>query len=168
MVSSAINGKGVARGSEFFRVNEYIFIVRIGESGAVELPLSDEWLGNIKTSTTKKVRWGSLMRSGTGASRYDSPGCFYSIYISKDKKHFWGAGSAIPVGVDRNSIMIPNDVIAIFPIHNDGTEGRWQYSRDKFIELQKNGYARISTQTKKMLLYVIFPKSGRLALNLGK
>ena len=149
MVSSAINGKGVARGAEFFRVNEYIFIVRIGACGAVELPLPDEWLGNIKTSTTKQVRWGSLMRSGTGASRQDSPGCFYPIYISKDKKHFMGAGDVVPVGVDRHSVIIPDNVIAIFPIHDDGTEGRWQYSRDKFLELQKNGYARISTQTKK-------------------
>lgn len=149
MVSSAINGKGVARGAEFFRVNEYIFVVRIGECGAAELPLSDEWLGNIKTSTTKQVRWGSLMRSGTGASRQDSPGCFYPIYISKDKKHFMGAGDVVPVGADRHSVTVPDDVLAIFPVHDDGTEGRWQYSRDKFLELQKNGYARISTQTKK-------------------
>lgn len=149
MVSSAINGKGVARGSEFFRVNEYIFFVRIGNSDVSELPLPDEWLGNIKTSTTKTVRWGSLMRSGSGANRSDSPGCFFPIYISKDKKHFMGAGEVVPVGVNRNSINIPKNVIAIFPIHDDGTEGRWQYSRDKFLELQNKGYARISLQTKK-------------------
>ena len=149
MVSSAINGKGVARGSEFFRVNEYIFFVRIGNSDVSELPLPDEWLGNIKTSTTKTVRWGSLMRSGSGANRSDSPGCFFPIYISKDKKHFMGAGEVVPVGVNRNSINIPENVIAIFPIHDDGTEGRWQYSRDKFLELQNKGYARISLQTKR-------------------
>ena len=149
MISSTINGKGVARGAEFFRVNEYIFVVRIGACGVSELPLPDEWLGNIKTSTTKQVRWGSLMRSGSGAERKDSPGCFYPIYISKDKKHFRGAGDVVPVGVDRHTVKIPDDVIAIFPIHDDGTEGRWQYSRDKFLELQANGYARISTQTKK-------------------
>ena len=149
MISSTINGKGVARGAEFFRVNEYIFVVRIGNCGVTELALPDEWLGNIKTSTTKQVRWGSLMRSGSGSERKDSPGCFYPIYISKDKKHFCGAGDVVPVGVDRHSVTIPDDVIAIFPIHDDGTEGRWQYSRDKFLELQKNGYARISTQTKK-------------------
>ena len=149
MVSTAINGKGVSRGSEFFRVNEYIYFVKIGECILSELNLSDEWLGNIKTSTTKQVRWGSLMRSGTGAERKDSPGCFYPIYISKDKKHFCGAGDVVPLGVDRNTVAIPEDVIAIFPIHDDGTEGRWQYSRDKYLELQAKGYARISTQTKK-------------------
>lgn len=149
MVSSAINGKGVSRDNEFFRVNEYIFFVKIGKCLVSELDLSDEWLGNIRTSTTKQVRWGSLMRSGTDADRKDSPGCFYPIFISKDKKKFCGAGEVIPIGVDRSTVSIPDDVIAIFPLHDDGTEGRWQYSRDKFLELQAKGYARISTYTKK-------------------
>lgn len=149
MISSAINGKGVARDSEFARVNEYIFVVRIGEASVNALFLQDEWMGNVKTSTTNQVRWGSLMRSGSGALRTDSPGCFYPIYISKDKKHFCGAGDVVPVGVDRNTVSIPDDVIALFPIHDDGVEGRWQYSRDKYLEIQKKGYVRISTQTSK-------------------
>ncbi|MDY2700691.1 MAG: DNA methyltransferase [Lachnospiraceae bacterium] len=149
MISSAINGKGVARDSEFARVNEYIFVVRIGEASVNALFLPDEWMGNVKTSTTNQVRWGSLMRSGSGALRTDSPGCFYPIYISKDKKHFCGAGDVVPVGVDRNTVSVPDDVIALFPIHDDGVEGRWQYSRDKYLEIQKKGYVRISTQTSK-------------------
>lgn len=149
MISSAINGKGVARGAEFFRVNEYIFCIRIGDSGVAELPLPDEWLGNIKTSTTKKVRWGSLMRSGTNSERSHSPGCFYPIYISSDKKHFCGAGEPLPLDKTIESVEIPADQIAIWPIHDDGTQGVWQYSRQKFLDIQSKGYARISTQTKK-------------------
>ena len=147
MISSAINGKGVARNSEFARVNEYVYIVRFGECGVNPLPLPDEWIGNVKTSTTKQVRWGSLMRSGSGALRSDSPGCFYPIFISKDKKHFLGAGEVVPVGVDRSTVEAPEGTIALFPIHDDGAEGRWQYSRDKFLEIQRKGYVRISTQT---------------------
>lgn len=148
MISSVINSKGVARGAEFYRVNEYIFIVRIGESGVIALPLPDEWKGNIRTSTTKKLRWGSLMRSGSGANRSDSPGCFFPVFVSEDKKRFCGVGYALPVNVDRNSISVPEGQIAVFPIHDDGTEGRWQYSRDRFIDIQAKGYVRISTQTK--------------------
>ena len=149
MISSAINSKGVARGSEFFRVNEYLFFVRIGEGSVASLPLQDEWRGNIKTSTTKQVRWGSLMRSGSGSLRTDSPGCFYPIFITKDMKHFAGAGNALPIGVDRGSVNAPDGTMAIFPIHEDGTEGRWQYSRDKYLEIQKAGFVRISTQTSR-------------------
>ena len=125
MVSSVINSKGIAR-DEFFRVNEYLFIVRFGECVATALPLPDEWRGNIKTSTTKEVRWGSLMRSGSGSSRSDSPGCFYPIFISADKKHFCGAGDVVPIGVDRNTVVAHEGQIALFPINDDGTEGRWQ------------------------------------------
>ena len=148
MISTVINSKGVARGAEFFRVNEYIFFVRLGESGVTALPLDDEWKGNIKTSTTNKVRWGSLMRSGSGANRKDSPGCFYPIFISDDKKRFCGVGEVLALDIDRNSIVVPKGQIAIFPVHKDGKEGRWQYSRKKFIEIQQKGYVRISTQTK--------------------
>lgn len=147
MISSAINGKGVARNSEFARVNEYVYIVRFGECGVNPLPLPDEWIGNVKTSTTKQVRWGSLMRSGSGALRSDSPGCFYPIFISKDKKRFFGAGEVVPAGVDRSTVEASEGTIALFPIHDDGVEGRWQYSRDKFLEIQRKGYVRISTQT---------------------
>lgn len=149
MVSSVINSKGVARDSEFFRVNEYLFFVRIGNSRVCALPLADEWRGNIKTSTTKQVRWGSLMRSGSGALRSDSPGCFYPIYLSADKKYFCGAGDALPLDADRNSVGIPKGQIAIFPVHSDGTEGRWQYSKDKFLDIQSKGYTRISTKTSR-------------------
>lgn len=147
MISSAINGKGVARNSEFARVNEYVYIVRFGECGVNPLPLPDEWIGNVKTSTTKQVRWGSLMRSGSGALRSDSPGCFYPIFILKDKKRFFGAGEVVPAGVDRSTVEAPEGTIALFPIHDDGVEGRWQYPRDKFLEIQRKGYVRISTQT---------------------
>ncbi len=147
MVSSVINSKGIAR-DEFFRVNEYIFIVRFGACTATALPLPEEWRGNIKTSTTQEVRWGSLMRSGSGSNRSDSPGCFYPIYISEDKKHFCGAGEALPLGVNRHTVSPPEGQIALFPIHADGTEGRWQYSRDKFLNIQRNGFVRISTQTR--------------------
>ena len=147
MVSSVINSKGIAR-DEFFRVNEYLFIVRFGDCLATALPLPDEWRGNIKTSTTKEVRWGSLMRSGSGSARSDSPGCFYPIFVSADKKHFCGAGDVLPLGVDRNTVVVPEGQIAIFPIHDDGSEGRWQYSRDKFLDIQRRGFVRISTQTR--------------------
>lgn len=137
MVSSAINGKGVSRGNEFARVNEYAFIVRLGNCGVNAMQLPTAWTGNIKTTTTNKVRWGSLMRSGTGSAREDSPGCFYPIYISEDKTKFMGAGDPLPVGVDRNTVKPPSGQIALWPIHADGKEGRWQYGKTNFETIQK-------------------------------
>lgn len=147
MVSTVINSKGVAR-DDFFRVNEYIYFVRIGSSAPVPLPLSDEWHGNIRTSTTKKVRWGSLMRSGSNAERKHSPGCFYPIFISADKAHFCSVGEALPLDMDKSEVIVPDGQIALFPIHDNGSEGCWQYSRSRFCEIAAKGYARITTQTK--------------------
>ena len=147
MVSSATNAKGVAR-DEFYRVNEYLFFVRFGECCPKSLPLTKEWRGNIKTSTTQKVRWGSLMRSGTNAEREHSPGCFYPIFISLDKKKICGAGQPLPKNMKIEDNPTPNGVIALYPIHYGGVEGCWQYSRERFLEIQNKGYVRISTQTK--------------------
>ena len=151
MVSSAINGKGVARNSEFARVNEYIFIVRLGTASVEALSLPDEWMGNVKTTTTNQVRWGSLMRSGSNAERRHSPGCFYPILISKDKRHFCGAGMPLKIDDDYKTYQAPDNCIALFPIHDNGSEGVWQYSRDRFLSIQEKGYARITTQTKSGL-----------------
>lgn len=148
MISSAINSKGVARG-EFFRVNEYLFILRFGTCSASTLSLSAEWRGNVKNTTTDKVRWGSLMRSGSNSSRERSYKCFYPIFISKDKTKFCGAGNYLPLEMDVNDYKAPDDVIAVFPIHEDGSDGCWQYSKDSFLKIQKKGYVRISTKTKK-------------------
>ena len=148
MISTVINGKGVARGNEFYRVNEYIYFVRFGGCSISDLDLPDTWIGNVKTTTTDKIRWGSLIRSGSNSDRKHSPGCFYPIFISKDKKHFCGVGKPIPAGQSWKNIQIPEGQIPIFPIHEDGREGCWQYSPEAFLEIQQKGYARISTQTK--------------------
>ena len=150
MVSSVINAKGVAR-DEFFRVNEYIFVIRLGAMIPCKLPLQNEWIGNVKTSTTESVRWGSLMRSGSNAERRHSPGCFYPILISKDKRHFCGAGMPLKIDDDYKTYQAPDNCIALFPIHDNGSEGVWQYSRDRFLSIQEKGYARITTKTKSGL-----------------
>ena len=149
MISSAINSKGIARGAEFFRVNEYIYVLRFGTSGVTPIQLSPEWKGNIKNTTTDSVRWGSLMRSGTNSERRRSPGCFYPIYVTKDKKHFCGAGDPLDPEEKPEDVKVPDGQIAVFPIHEDGSEGVWQYSKNRFLDIQKKGYARISTQTKR-------------------
>ena len=150
MVSSVINAKGVAR-DEFFRVNEYIFVIRLGAMIPCKLPLQNEWIGNVKTSTTESVRWGSLMRSGSNAERRHSPGCFYPILISKDKRYFCGAGMPLKIDDDYKTYQAPDNCIALFPIHDNGSEGVWQYSRDRFLSIQEKGYARITTKTKSGL-----------------
>lgn len=148
MISSVIRPSGMARETEFSRANEYLYILRFGDCVVSPLPLADEWKGNISSSTTNNVRWQSLMRGGSNSERSHSPGCFYPIYISLDKKHILGVGDPIPLGVDYRTVKQPDNVISLFPVRPDGDERVWQYSPAKFIEIQKKGYVRLSTQTR--------------------
>ncbi len=148
MISSVIRPSGMARETEFSRANEYLYVLRFGDCVVNPLPLADEWKGNISSSTTNNVRWQSLMRGGSNSERSHSPGCFYPIYISLDKQHILGVGDAIPLGVDYHTVKQPDDVISLFPVRPDGDERVWQYSPAKFLEIQKKGYVRLSTQTR--------------------
>ena len=148
MISSVIRPSGMARESEFSRANEYLYILRFGRCVVSPLPLEEEWKGNISNSTTNKVRWQSLMRGGSNSERAHSPGCFYPIFISLDKKHILGVGDPIPLGVDYHTVKLPDNVISLFPVRPNGDERVWQYSPTKFLEIQKKGYVRLSTQTR--------------------
>ena len=139
MISTVINVKGVARESEFSRVNEYIYIVQIGKSKVEALALSEEWLGNVRNSGRDKVRLGSLLRSGSNSGRSHSPGCFYPLFFTEDGR-FVKAGDPIGLDVDRNSIFVPDGMVAIWPIHSNGTEGVWQYAKQSFEKLVKDGF----------------------------
>ena len=139
MISTVINVKGVAREREFSRVNEYIYIVQIGESKVESLPLGEEWLGNIRKSGRDKVRLGSMLRSGSNSERSHSPGCFYPMYFNQEGK-FVRAGDPISLNVDRASVPVPEGLIAIWPIHANGTEGVWQYGKSSFEKLLDDGF----------------------------
>lgn len=139
MVSSVINVKGVARDKEFARVNEYVFFIQVGEASVERLNLPSEWLGNVKSSGRDKLRLGSLLRSGSNSERSHSPGCFYPLYFSKDGK-FSHAGEPLPLGVSTDSVQIPEGLVAIWPMHKNGSEGVWQYSKSGFEKLLKDGF----------------------------
>ena len=143
MISSVINSSGSSRDTEFARSNEYIYILNFGESTPARLPLSDEWLGNIKKSSTKRVRWDGLMRTGTGSLREDSPNLFYPIFVSEDGKRFLGVGDVLPLPMDRKTVSPPPGAVAIWPIRSDNSEGRWRYSRDSLLRIQAKGYVKL-------------------------
>ena len=143
MVSTVINPQGVQRHGEFARVDEYIFFVSLGNANPALLPLSDEWRRNAKDKRTLKMFWSTLMRAGSHSEREHSPNCFYPIFVTKDGKHFVGAGEPLPFDKARDSVIPPEGCVAIWPIRQNGTEGVWQHSRDSLLEIQSKGYVRL-------------------------
>lgn len=147
MISILINRAAVARDNEFGRSNEYIFIVFIGSASPSKIPLNDEW-NRIENSTKEGVHWVNLCRTGTNSRRQDRPGMFYPIFVTEDGKRIVGLGDALPIEKDRSTIQPPIGCIAVWPIHTDGSEGRWMLGKDSLEKLISKGYVRLGKFTK--------------------
>lgn len=143
MVSSVNSPQGNQRKMQFSRIDEYIYFVEIGESAVVKLPLEDEWRINADDKRTTHLHWQQLIRNGADGTRRYSPKSFYPIYVSKDGKKFLGVGDPPPLDVSRDLVDIPDGVVAIWPMHEDGTEGRWACTTKKLLELHSKGYVKL-------------------------
>lgn len=144
MVSSVISNNGNARALQFSRTNEFIFFVMFGGCGPEKLPLNPQWLGNLKVESSKATegfQWGRMLRGGNSGRREYSPGCFYPVYIDKNGI-YRGLGDPLPPDRDWRSEKAPNDWIAVWPIHLDGSEGCWSCQPSLFQELYEKGYIR--------------------------
>lgn len=147
MISVLINRAAVARDNEFSRSNEYIFVVFFGSAGPAKMALEEEW-NHIENTTKDGVHWVNLCRTGTNSRRQDRPGMFYPIYVSEDGKRIVELGDVIPLDQDRNTVKAPEGCIAVWPIHTDGSEGRWMQGKDSLAKLIKKGYVRLGKFTK--------------------
>lgn len=147
MISTVINPSGVSRDNEFYRTDEYIFILRFGDCVPARMVLSDEWV-TARTTGKDKLRWRRIRRQGSHDTRRDAANQFYPIYISLDGKKYVGAGESLPLEVSKDTIPVRQDVITVWPIKPDGTEGCWQISQDSLNDLFNKGYIKI-TWTKK-------------------
>lgn len=167
MISTVINVKGVARESEFSRVNEYVYILQFGKCSVNYVELDEEWLGNVKKSGRDKVRLGSMLRSGSNSERSHSPGCFYPIYFTKQGK-FVKTGDPIGLDIDKNTVKVPEGLIAIWPIHKDGTEGVWQYAKQSFDNLYNEGFVYFGQLKNGKIGISYAPKGVRKKIEEGK
>ena len=149
MVSSVINSAGVAKQDRFSRTNEYIFFIMYGKAVPASLPLSQEWLGNIKVDKDEVgLYWNQLMRSGSSPLRVDHPLAFYPIIVNDEGTKIIKVGDCLPPGVDRNTIIPEPGTRVIWPIRSTGEEGRWQLGREKLLYAISQGYVRLGKFTK--------------------
>lgn len=145
MVTASINAGGSTRTGTFARSAEYIFFVQLGMSHPASLPLGDEW-NPVKTVNKKDIYWNRLIRSGTQPFRTTHPNLFYPVFVREtaDGPVFESVGGPF-YGDGWQDVAPPPGCVAIWPIRQDGKEGRWQISPDALRELIALGYARIGT-----------------------
>lgn len=163
MVSTVINPKGSVKAGLLTRCDEYIFFIYIGKGAANAC--NDDFL--FATTQKKKVRWPSLKRTGSNSRRgmYKS-NAFYPIFYRKDTGKFDHIGESLPHGVPRSTVIVPDDMVAVWPLDEKGEERIWQLYPESFTELAKHGFIRfgrlskgsaspyyVSTGLRKKILY---------------
>lgn len=159
MISAVINPAGVNRPGAFARADEYIFFVFIGAARAMPVPMSDEWRVNPDDKRTTKILWSMLIRTGTNAQREDRPKLFYPIFVSDDGLKIVDAGPPLEKGIERSVISAPIGTRVVWPIRQDGTEGNWQVSPERLIDLFEKGYVRLGKFTDRGMS-ITYLKSG--------
>ena len=141
MISSVINPAVVARAGGLGRRGDYIYFVFFANPPPPSTRLDREWVSRRGRTHTGQIRWDLLKRSGTGASRQDSPGGFYPIYIDPDTNQIKEIGTPIPEGKSKPPQI--DGLYCLLPIRDNGTEGRWQWTSETFRERMTQGRVRI-------------------------
>ena len=143
MITSVISAKGVVRTGQFSRVEEYIFIVEFGASSLY--PGKYNMLDNeIKKKIDRDIEWLGFRRRAPQAKRESRPNQFYPIFVNKDSGIIHSIGNVIPHGIDRHTIPVPDNCVALYPLSKDGDERLWSLIPEQArINLGK-GYLKVN------------------------
>jgi len=142
MISSLVQPAYTARKGGFGRSDEYLFFVMLGAAAPSRVRLAREWVSSRGRTHTGNVRWDLLRRSGPGAARRDSPRGFYPIYIDPDGPRIVQIGEPLPDGISEAARL--EGTVALLPIRQNGTEGRWQATPATLRRRLEEGRVRVT------------------------
>lgn len=143
MITSIISAKGVVRTGQFSRVEEYLYIIELGDSKLTQFEynmLDSE----IKKESNREIEWLGFRRRAPQAIRESRPNQFYPIYVDKQKGTIHSIGEVLPQGVDRFSVSIPDNCIALWPLSKEGQERLWSLQQKQAVINWKKGYLKVN------------------------
>lgn len=144
MVTDVINPRGTNRENEFSRVEEYIFICRIGSASVVKT--ENNMLGN--TDETGKARvWYAFNRGNN--PRTGANGQFFPIYIDAKTKTIKEIGEPMDIDVPPEKFPQKEGLVSVFPINAQGNESIWRAIPETTREWVKRGYVKVSQFEKR-------------------
>ncbi len=139
MISSVINPKGTARDNEFARVDEYNFIVKIGD---VKL---SRWNWDMLTekdyALDQDVRWRGLARTGRKGLRAHNPGSWYPIYVNEEESGIHSIGDTVLLGEEEPQEP-PEGTVAVWPPNSNGQQYSWSVVPETLRTLMAKGAVR--------------------------
>lgn len=163
MISSVVSQKGVARKKSFYRTNEFIYFVQIGESSVQPLFLDSQWaLGKKDSAASKGIVWSQLRRSGTNDLRKDREKLFYPLIFNLEGTCIQDVGDALPLSEHpKASLEKRGDKLYLWPIKESGVEGNWQLSQNELLARLHKGYVRVGKK-KEFTIPVSYLKNGSI------
>lgn len=151
MVSSVINPAGSARRDLFSRAEEYIYFVLLGDAKVSDY--TENMLVEKRGDGSGNLNWDLLRRRGKSGGREHAKNLFYPLIFSKENGDLLRVGEALPHSVDKNTVVVNDNEIAIFPIDDLGNEKRWGINREKFLDKYKKGYIKINRREDDFSVY---------------
>lgn len=140
MITSVISRNGTSRENEFSRVEEYIYIVRLGNMGVYKT--NDNMLSEGNKGIISRV-WFNFMRTST--SRNQSKGQYFPIFINPAEKTIISIGDALSPTDSKENVCTPDGQVAVFPIRDDGTDSTWGAIPKTTKKLLSQGYLRVGS-----------------------
>lgn len=143
MVSVGINPAAVARNGYFGRSDEYYFFVMLGKAGVRPARLGAEWITTKGRTHLGQIRWDLLRKSGSSPHREGHAGTFYPIFVSNDGARIVRIGDSIDPDVPRQSVEPMKGEVVLWPIRDDGTEGRWAVGPSVARTIWADGFLKL-------------------------
>lgn len=140
MVTIVIQGAGSIRAGELSRSEEYAFFCFFGKARPVAWV--DDMLSDKPSTARDKVRWESLLRSGTHSERWERPNLFYPIFVNRETGGIHSVGESKDASAPKDSWAVPSGTFAVWPTKSNGTEGNWRVSPAAIRPLLEGGFVR--------------------------
>ncbi len=149
MVTSVISSQGSTRDGMFSRAEEFIFMIFIGAARVEKV--SDDMLNEDGTYAAKSQLWYQFIRggkAGKGTRRQDSKNLFFPLFVDPDTGRLEEVGDPIPLDHSRHDVKAPSGTIAIWPLFDNGGEGRWRAGVEIARRWHSKGLLRVGRSSK--------------------
>lgn len=140
MITSVIKPSGNRRDREFSRCEEYLFYVLLGNAAVESIGKTMVIEGDF---TKKEIRWKGLLRQASNhGRRIDRPNLFYPLVFDSNTGRLLRIGDALPIALDRNTILPNEGETIMWPIGQDGTELTWGLQPSTLKDYLGKGYVK--------------------------
>lgn len=162
MVTSVISAKGVVRTGQFSRVEEYLFIIEFGSSKLT--PFEYNMLdADLKKESNREIEWLGFRRRAPQAVRASRPNQFYPIFVDRRTGNIHSIGDVLPHGIDRHTVLVPENCIALWPLSKDNDERLWSLQQKQAVINWGKGYLKVNWNKKKEQGTVYYLPEGTIA-----